>query len=507
MTEQFLEKKEQETSSNNLYEELLSSINIQPVSENINFSNYTSTEKMSEAPISERITGAINILMSLIENKNHSIEHIDKALIDQLIATLDNKISKQLDVILHNKSFQQVEANWRGLKFLVDRTDFNQNIKIEILDATKEEVADDFADAPELTQTSIYKWTYTQEYDTPGGEPYTALISSYDFSSNVKDIFFLRNMAKIASSAHMPFIGSVNPQFFGKTNMEEVANIKDIKTYFEKAEYIKWNNFRTDEDARYIGLVLPRFLSRLPYSSENNPVKGFSYEESVKGNDHEKYLWSNASFAFASNMVRSFADNGWCVQIRGPQSGGMVEDLPIHVYDLGTGNEIKIPTEILIPETREFEFSNLGFIPLSFYKNKDYACFFSANSVQKPEIFTSDEATANSKINAKMPYIFLSSRLAHYLKVLQRENIGVTKDRKKLELELNSWIQNLVTEMNSPSEELQATHPLKSAHIEVEDIPDNPGFYKVKLFVSPHFQVEGLDINLSLVSHLPKKKD
>ncbi|HBR6999932.1 TPA: type VI secretion system contractile sheath large subunit [Klebsiella aerogenes] len=289
-------------------------------------------------------------------------------------------------------------------------------------------------------------------------------------------------------------------------SMEEVAAIKDIGNYFDRAEYIKWKSFRDTDDSRYIGLVMPRVLGRLPYGPDTVPVRSFNYVEQVKGPDHEKYLWASASFSFASNMVHSFIQNGWCVQIRGPQAGGAVKDLPIHLYDLGTGNQVKIPSEVMIPETREFEFANLGFIPLSYYKNRDYACFFSANSTQKPALYDTADATANSRINARLPYIFLLSRIAHYLKLIQRENIGTTKDRRLLELELNTWVRSLVTEMTDPGDELQASHPLRDAKVEVEDIEDNPGFFRVKLYAVPHFQVEGMDVNLSLVSQMPKAK-
>ncbi|HBZ8318468.1 TPA: type VI secretion system contractile sheath large subunit, partial [Klebsiella pneumoniae] len=245
---------------------------------------------------------------------------------------------------------------------------------------------------------------------------------------------------------------------------------------------------------------------RLPYGPDTVPVRSFNYVEQVKGPDHEKYLWTSAAFSFASNMVKSFVNNGWCVQIRGPQAGGAVKDLPIHLYDLGTGNQVKIPSEVMIPETREFEFASLGFIPLSYYKNRDYACFFSANSAQKPALYDTADATANSRINARLPYIFLLSRIAHYLKMIQRENIGTTKDRRLLELELNTWVRSLVTEMTDPGDELQASHPLRDASVVVEDIEDNPGFFRVKLYAVPHFQVEGMDVNLSLVSQMPKAK-
>ncbi|HFP1773251.1 TPA: type VI secretion system contractile sheath large subunit, partial [Escherichia coli] len=422
------------------------------------------------------------------------------------IAELDDQISRQLDAVLHHPEFQKVESLWRGVKSLVDKTDFRRNVKIELLDLSKDDLRQDFEDAPEIIQSGLYLQTYVAEYDTPGGEPIAALVSAWEFDASAQDVALLKNISRVAASAHMPFIGSVGPAFFRKDTMEEVAAIKDIGNHFERAEYIKWNAFRETDDARYIGLVMPRVLGRLPYGPDTVPVRSFNYVEEVKGPDHHKYLWTNASFAFAANMVRSFVTNGWCVQIRGPQAGGAVQDLPIHLYDLGTGNQVKIPSEVMIPETREFEFANLGFIPLSYYKNRDYACFFSANSTQKPALYDTPDATANSRINARLPYIFLLSRIAHYLKMIQRENIGTTKDRRLLELELNNWIRGLVTEMTDPGDELQASHPLRDGKVVVEDIEDNPGFFRVKLYAVPHFQVEGMDVSLSLVSQMPKAK-
>lgn len=489
-----------------IYESLCQKINLKAVDNVPSFEDFQSNEKMSDSSIDERIAVAVNIFLKMVQDASQKVERLDKSLLDFHIARIDEKISRQLDAILHNDTFQKIEAAWRGLKFLVDRTDFRRNVKIEILDVSKDDLIRDFEDSPETIQSGLYKHTYIEEYDTPGGEPIAAIIANYEFNRSPQDIALLRNISKISASAHMPFIASTCPEFFGKDSMEEVASIQDIGNHLDRAEYIKWKSFRDSDDARYIGLALPRFLARLPYGPDTVPVRSFNYVEQVKGPDHNRYLWANAAFAFAANMVRSFVNNGWCVQIRGPQAGGLVEDLPIHLYDLGTGNQVKIPTEVLIPETREFEFANLGLIPLSFYKNRDYACFFSANSAQKPSLYETKEATANSRINSRLPYIFLLSRLAHYLKLIQRENIGTTKDRRVLELELNSWIKNLVTEMTDPSDELQASHPLREAKVIVEDIEDNPGFFKVKLFVMPHFQIEGLDINLSLVSQMPKQK-
>ena len=492
--------------SQGVYGALFAKINLSPVKSLGDYAVFQNNEALSEVSADERVTAAVSVFLNLLKQSAHKVERLDKVLLDEHIAALDAQISQQLDAVMHHADFQRVESTWRGVKSLIDQTDFRQNVRIELLDISKEHLVQDFEDAPEVAQSGLYMHTYTVEYDTPGGEPIAAAISNYEFGRGPQDIALLRNISKVAAAAHMPFIGAVGPAFFGKQTMEEVAAIKDIGNYFDRAEYIKWKAFRDSDDSRYIGLTMPRVLGRLPYGPDTVPVRSFNYCESVKGPDHQKYLWTNASFAFAANMVKSFITNGWCVQIRGPQSGGAVTDLPIHLFDLGTGNQVKIPSEVMIPETREFEFANLGFIPLSYYKNRDYACFFSANSAQKPALYDTADATANSRINARLPYIFLLSRIAHYLKLIQRENIGTTKDRRVLELELNKWVGGLVTEMTDPGDGLQASHPLREAKVIVEDIDDNPGFFRVKLYAVPHFQVEGMDVNLSLVSQMPKAK-
>lgn len=468
-------------------------------------SQYSDASSLYEHSQSDRIGAGLRVFIRSIIDSSTSVEKIDRSMIDAQVAFIDKTISAQLDDITHSEAFQQLESAWRSLKFLVSRTDFKKNVKIELLNSSKLDIMEDFEDSPETIQSGLYRHVYTDEYDTPGGEPYAALISNFEFSSTAQDVGVLQDLSRVAASAHCPFIGSVGAKFFGKGDVADLPKIEDLGSYMDRAEYIKWRAFRESEDSRYVGLVLPRFLLRLPYGPDNM-VSSFNYTESVTGSEHEKYLWGNSSFAFAANMVRSFQDNGWCVQIRGPESGGKVEDLPIHLFDVGKGTQMKIPTEILIPETREFEFANQGFIPLSFYKNRNYACFFSANSTKRPDEYDDANATANSRINSRLPYIYLTARLAHYLKVLQRENIGATKNASTLEQELNTWIKGLVTEMKNPGPELAATHPLSYGQVSVTENADNPGFFKVALSVIPHFQVEGIDVSLSLVSKMPQGK-
>lgn len=481
-------------------------MNLEVPSEAVEVAPFKNAEALAESNANERIGAALAFFVESVVESGQAVEKIDKALLDHHIGQIDQKLSMQLDEILHHEKFQKLESAWRSLKFLVDRTDFKKNVKIDVLDVSKDDLSEDFEDAPETIQSGLYKQVYTEEYDTPGGEPYGAIVSNFDFGSSPAEVGLLQEISKVSASCHCPFLGGATPRFFGKESVQDLPKIEDLHTYMERSEFLKWNSFRQTEDSRYVGLVLPRFLLRLPYGEDSQPVKEFNYEEGVTGDEHGKYLWGNASFAFAANMVRSYVDNGWCVQIRGPEAGGKVEDLPIHMFDVGKGKQMKIPTEILIPETREFEFAQEGFIPLSFYKNRNYACFFSANSAQKPEEYDDPTVTANMRINSRLPYIFLVSRIAHYLKVLQRENIGSTKSKKVLQDELQGWINGLVTEMNDPGPELIATHPLKAAEVTVDEVLDNPGFFRVGLAVMPHFQIEGIDINLSLVSQMPRAK-
>lgn len=452
-----------------------------------------------------KLSQALNLLIHSVVRPGEEVERVDKALIDGVIAELDRKISAQVNEILHHEDFQTLESAWRGLKFVVDKTNFRRNIKIEVLNVSKEELALDFEDVPEPIQSGLFKHIYVQEYDQPGGQPIGAIIGNYEFENRPPDIALLRNLSKIAAACHAPFIGGVGAKFFGK-NIEEIPRLPDMAPIFDQTEYASWRGFRDSEDSRYVGLTFPRFLLRLPYGQETVPVKSFHFEEEAGGENHSKYLWGNASFAFATTLTRSFGDHGWCVNIRGPQSGGLVEDLPLHHYEAAGETATKIPTEILISDRREFELAELGFIPLSFYKNNDFACFFSANSTQKPKKYLTDDATANSRLSARLPYLFLVSRLAHYLKVIQRENIGAAKEKDELQRELEDWINTLVTEMKDPHPDLKARHPLSAASIKVTDIADNPGFYNVEMLVRPHFQIEGVDVSLSLVSRLPKAK-
>jgi len=450
--------------------------------------------------------GVEALIAQLIE-PGKGVDKVTKAVVDEMIAEIDKKVGLQVDAIMHHEDFQKLESAWRSTKYLIDNTDFRENIKLEMVNISKEDLLDDFEDSPEIPKSGLYKTAYTAEFGQFGGQPYAAMIGNYDFGPGPQDIKLLQSIASVAAMAHAPFIAAAGPQFFDIEDFNELPNLKDLKSIFEGPKYLKWQAFRESEDARYIGLTMPRFLLRLPYGAESDPIKTFDYEENVAGS-HNKYLWGNAAFAFATRLTESFAKYRWCANIIGPQGGGAVEDLKLHQYDSMGATQTKIPTEVLVSERKEFELAEEGFIGLTMRKNSDNAAFFSANSVQKAKTFgiskEGKEAELNYKLGLQLPYMFVINRLAHYLKVLQRENIGSWKEKSDLELELNKWIGQYVTEMDNPSASARSRRPLRMAEVTVDSVEGEPGWYKVGLKVRPHFKYMGASFTLSLVGKLDK---
>jgi type VI secretion system protein ImpC len=435
-------------------------------------------------------------------------ERIDKATVDAMIAELDTRISAQTNEILHHPEFQKLESAWRGLKYLVDQCDFRENIKIEVVDVSKQALLEDFEDSPEIVKSGLYQIAYTAEYGTFGGEPYGMIVSNYDFGPGPQDVELLQNIASVSAMSHAPFLASAGPQFFGEDTFTEFSKLKELGPIFEGPRYAKWRSFRESEDARYVGLTCPRFVLRQPYGPETVPVKSFDFKEEVVGS-HDAYLWGASSFALAARVADSFAKYRWCPNIIGPQSGGAVENLPLHTYQAMGDTQAKIPTEVQITDRQEFELAEQGFVGLVYRKDSDNAAFFSANSAQKSKLFGNTAegkaAETNYRLGTQLPYMFVITRLAHYLKVMQREQIGSWKERGDLERELNKWIKQYVVAMDNPVPEVRSKCPLREASIQVEDVEGQPGWYRCRMQVRPHFKYMGADFTLSLVGKLDKE--
>ena len=462
----------------------------------------TQTEELLKTLTDEALKGTITWNKNLLTTISSTINKMDETL------------SKQLAVIMHQDHFKKLEASWRGLHYLVNNTETSNNLRLKILNISKQTLFKDLSKAAEFDQSNLFKKIYESEFGTPGGEPYGALIGDYEFTHHPEDIDTLSKLSNIAAAAFCPFISAADPKLFGFSDWSMLSKPRDLEKIFDTVEYAKWRSLRESEDSRFVTLTMPRVLARLPYGHATKSVEEFSYEEAPFNNEgkplplsHNDYCWSNAAYVLAARLTHAFAKYGWCTAIRGAEGGGKVLDLPLHTFTSDDGDvDSTCPTEIGITDRREAELSKLGFLPLCHYKNTDYAVFFGAQSIQKPFKYDRPEATSNAAISARLPYIMATSRFAHYLKVMARDKIGSFMEASDLESWLNRWILNYVNGNAESGQIMKAKYPLAAAKIYVEPIPGKPGAYHAVAWLRPWLQLEELTTSLRLVANIPQRE-
>jgi type VI secretion system protein ImpC len=430
--------------------------------------------------------------------------------IEAMIGALDKKLTEQVNKIIHHEDFQKLESAWRGLHYLVNNTETDEQLKIRVMNVSKQELGKTLKryKGTAMDQSPLFKKLYEEEYGQFGGEPYGALVGDYHFDHTPPDVELLGELSKIAASAHAPFITGASPSVMQMESWQELANPRDLTKIFTTPEYAAWRSLRESDDARYLAMCMPRFLARLPYGAKTSPVDEFDFEEDTAGATHAKYSWANAAYAMAVNVNRSFKTYGWCSRIRGIESGGAVENLPTHSFPSDDGGvDMKCPTEIAISDRREAELSKNGFLSMIHRKNSDFAAFISGQSLQKPQEYDDPDATANAALAARLPYLFACNRFAHYLKCIVRDKVGSFRSRESMQNWLNEWILNYVDgDPANSSEDTKAKRPLAAAQVEVEEVEGAPGYYQSKFYLKPHYQLEGLTVSLRLVSKLPSEK-
>lgn len=420
------------------------------------------------------------------------------------IAQIDELISAQLNEVMHHPDFQAIESTWRDVSHLVMNTETGTHLKIRILNVSRNELQKDLEKAVEFDQSALFKKVYEEEYGTFGGAPYGLLVGHYEFGRHPQDVALLEKISNVAAAAHAPFISAANPLLFDMKSFTDLGVPRDLAKIFESAELIKWRSFRESEDSRYVALVLPHYLCRLPYGPDTKPVEGVNFVEDVDGRDHSKYLWGNAAFVLATKITEAYAKHSWCAAIRGVEGGGKVEGLPAHTFKTDEGDiALKCPTEISITDRREKELSDLGFISLVHCKNTDYAAFFGGQTTNKPKMYNTDAANANSRLSSVLPYMLATSRFAHYIKVLMRDKIGSFMTRGNVESYLNTWIAGYILLTDDATQNQKAKYPLREGRIDVSEVPGKPGCYRATVFLRPHFQLEELSASLRLVAELP----
>jgi len=428
--------------------------------------------------------------------------------IEAMIAAIDRKLTEQVNLILHHEDFQGLESAWRGLHYLVNNTETDETLKIKVFNISKKELGKTLKKfrGTAWDQSPIFKKVYEEEYGQFGGEPYGLLVGDYYFDHSPQDVQLLGDIAAVAAGAHAPFIAAAAPTVMQMDSWSELSNPRDLTKIFGTPEYASWRSLRESEDSRYVGLAMPRYLARLPYGAKTEPVEEFAFEEDTSAPESANYTWSNSAYAMATNITRAFKLYGWTTQIRGIESGGAVEALPTHTFPTDDGGvAMQCPTEIAISDRREAELAKNGFMPLVHKKNSDFAAFIGAQSLQKPQEYDDPAATANANLAARLPYLFATCRFAHYLKCMVRDKIGSSMTKSQLETWLGQWLMRYVDfSPGSSTDEYKAEHPLAEGKVVIEESEENPGYYNAKFYLKPHYQLEGVNVSLRLVSRMPK---
>ncbi|QEK39912.1 type VI secretion system contractile sheath large subunit [Candidatus Sneabacter namystus] len=457
------------------------------------------TEGLIKILADEAIKGSVTWEKSIIKT------------VEFAIAKMDQIVSDQVRTVMHHPDFQKLEGTWRGLHYMVKNTLCSAQLKIKVLNVDKKTLLKDFDKAVEFDQSQLFKKVYEEEYGTAGGAPYSTLVADYEFKNHPQDISLLKYLSEVSAAAFAPCITAADSSVMGMKSWKELGDPTDLERIFDSPLYAQWNNFRKSDESRFITLTMPRTLARVPYGSATCPIEDFSYEEFETRNDGlslqtdaSKYCWMNSAFVYGAVLTRAFSEFGWCTAIRGVENGGKVESLPVHTFLSDDGEiDLSCPTEIGITDRREAELSKLGFLPLCHYKGEDYSVFFGAQTMNKPAQYDDPDATANSEIAARIPYIFATSRIAHYLKVIARDKIGSFMERTDVESWLNKWIFNYVNSNPDSGQALKARYPLADAKVVVEEVPGKPGSYNAVAYLRPWLQLEELTTSLRLVAKIP----
>jgi len=445
----------------------------------------------------------ISTMAAVVYNMKPEDGRFDKQSIQDLIGVIDHLVEDQVNEILHAPSFQKLEAAWRSIDDLVQHTNFRANISLSLLDISKEEAhADLEMNLADIAGSELFKKLYVKEYDQFGGFPYGGIIGLYEFENRQSDLIWLKGMGKVAAASHAPFVGTMSPRFLGCETMAEVNQLRDLGGLLAMPRYGKWNELRESEEAAYIGLTMPKYMVRPPYSDEEWPADGMSFNEKVRGDNESEYLWGSSSMLFARNLIASFELSGWCQHIRGVKGGGLLTGLATHTYNLRGENELKAPVEISMPDFREYELAEAGFIPLIHKKGTGEAVFFSAQSIKKAHKFKDPKDSENSQLVTNLSYTFSVSRIAHYVKCIMRDNIGSSADAPYIARQIDSWVSNYVTTIVNPDDLTLARFPFKAYSVEVKSVPGKVGWYHCDLSVLPHIQFEGMDVDMRVNARL-----
>ncbi len=399
----------------------------------------------------------MNRVISLFTSSKDIYEDIDFGSISNIISDLDKLLNKQVNEILHHKEISRLEAVWRGLKFLIDRTDFREDIQIEIMNAPKDALVNAF-----------HENVYLPMYESTLESPISAVIADYEFDNTAKDVEILMKLSSEAEVIQVPVITSIGSEFFAIDSADELNRLPYLGEMLKRGEYVKWNGFRESESSRWMMVVFNRFLLRLPYGNDNR-TKRFNFIET-----EPIYLWGNAIWGVCSLLTSSFAKVGWATEILGMRNG-IIPDLPIHPYMTKAKEEIYIPLETYLPIQLHSDLSENGISALTCRPNSDFAVLLSAPMVHIPEKYPDKSITEKSILRTTLPYQLLASRIVNYIAMIQDKIIPGNTERGIEEGLTNTLIRFI---------SIDGSTIIESIKVNVIASQERPGYYDISVNIS-----------------------
>lgn len=420
----------------------------------------------------------------------------------RLIANIDRVVSEQVSAIIHHPRFEQLEASWRSLLYLVAQAYKQPSVKIRILDLSRKELVTDLRQSLEFDQSQLFNKIYSEEFGMPGGKPYGVLLGDYEFSNHPEDIATLEAMSQVAAASFAPFIAAASGQMFNIDHITDLTKQPKLDVIFKQPQYLRWNSFRKQEDTRFVGLTLPHFLVRDAYA-RSGFTGGFLFADTKPECGQ---LWGNACYAFGAVLIQAFLNDHWLGDIRGFSAsgeGGMVPDYVMPEFATDKfGLMPKINTDVFLTDSQEKQLTDLGFIPLCQAYGSDAAVFYSNASIQQSMVYNNTAATQNAATATMLQHIFCASRFAHYLKVIGRDKVGSFVSAQEHESYLNNWLGNYIVTNADASPSIRRRYPLQEAKVQVKEKIGKPGSYMCVIHLKPRFQLEQVVTNLTLVTEL-----
>jgi type VI secretion system protein ImpD len=434
--------------------------------------------------------------------------------LNRQVALIDRLITDQVNAILHHESLQRLEAAWRGLAFLLtyQGSESSPSTRLKIFDVSWAELGRDLDRAIDFDQSELFRKVYESEFGSPGGQPFGVLIGDYEIQPRIgtsgslhDDLDTLKSVANVAAAAFCPFIANASPAMFG---VQEFADLQQTLDHtYQMNSWDKWQSLRNHDDARFVGLAMPRILMRRPYRASAQRVDGFVFSEDVGAPHQRHFLWGGAAFAVGAVILRAYENAGWPANIRGVQqgidAGGLVWGLTVDEPGTDSPGVVhKYTTDVVITDHLEKQLGDLGFIPLCDCHQAPYAAFYSVPSVQKPRTMDRAAANANARLSAMLPYMLCVSRFAHYIKVLGRDRVGTVNSTDELERILQDWLTRYVVLDDNASPATKARNPLREAKIQVLPKPGAPGAYRCVIHLVPHYELDDLAVKVRLTTEI-----